>query len=259
MKIKYLVAPIAVVTLASLVSTAQATEPDEVEQLDVEVLERYPHDVEAFTQGFELHDGVLYEGTGQTGSSQMRTLDVESGQVIDSVALPDDVFGEGITVVGDEIWQLTWQSEIAFRRDVDTLAEVGQATYDGPGWGLCHDAAADHLVMSNGQPQLTFRDPDTFDELGSVDVTLDGEPFSQINELECVAGKVWANVWPSDEIVRIDPGSGAVEAVVDASGLLTDDEAAQADVLNGIAHDADSDTFLITGKRWPWTFRVEFV
>lgn len=236
--------------------------PSGPERLRVEVLATYPHDPAAFTQGLELHDGTLYEGTGQYGQSELRIVAVESGEVERSVALPDDTFGEGITVVGDQVWQLTWQEGFAFRRDRDTLAEIDRVSYSGEGWGLCYDQALDRLVMSDGSAELTFRDPDTFEPTGTVSVTRAGEPLTMLNELECVAGQVWANVWLTDEIVRIAPESGQVEAVVDATGLLDDsapDGEGMVDVLNGIAAIPDTDTFLITGKLWPALFQVRFV
>lgn len=235
---------------------AQASQP--VEQLRVEVLASYPHDTDAFTQGLEIHDGVLYEGTGRYGQSDLRTVEVETGEVGDRVRLPESVFGEGITVVGQRIWQLTFQEEFAFLRDRSTLAETKRVEYTGEGWGLCYDPTRDRLVMSNGDPRLTFRDPETFDRLASVTVTLDGQPVTRINELECVDGKVWANVWRTDQILRIDPATGTVGAVVDASGLLTESEQAGADVLNGIAAVPCTDTFLVTGKLWPRMFLVRF-
>jgi glutaminyl-peptide cyclotransferase len=237
----------------------------QVEQLTVEVIERYPHDTAAFTQGLELHEGLLYEGTGLEGQSDMRIVEPETGEVLESVDLPADVFGEGITLVGDRIWQITWQEQIAYLRDRDSLAELDQFTYTGEGWGVCHDEGNDRLVMSNGTAELTFRDPVTFEPTGTVTVTRDGQPLVRINELECVGDRVWANVWLTDEIVRIDPATGTVEAVVNAAGLLTPEEAAGADVLNGIAAaptlstSAGSGTFMITGKLWPWLFLVHFV
>lgn len=229
-----------------------------VERLRVEVLDRYPHDTEAFTQGLELHDGLLYESTGRFGESDVRTSTPETGEVQRLVELPEDHFGEGLTVAGDTLWQLTWLEGVAYQRDVETLEETAQADYPGAGWGLCYDEGSDILVMSDGSAELTFRDPGTFDPLFTTAVTLDGEPLTMINELECVDGAVWANVWLTDDIVRIDPVSGEVTAVVDAAGLLTDEEQAPVDVLNGIAAVPDSDAFLITGKLWPWVFLVEF-
>jgi glutamine cyclotransferase len=250
-----------VVALAGPASASPAATgtPSVAERLKVEVVAAFPHDTAAFTQGLELHDGVLYEGTGLTGQSELRTVDPETGGVLERVALPETVFGEGITVVGDRIWQLTFLNEFAFRRDRATLAEIDRVGYTGQGWGICHDAARQRLIMSNGSAELTFRDPETFAPLSSVPVTLDGAPLANINELECVGDKVWANVWLTDQIVRIDPNTGTVEAVVDASGLLSESEQQGADVLNGIAATPEPGVFLITGKFWPKMFRVRFV
>ncbi|MPZ27182.1 MAG: glutaminyl-peptide cyclotransferase [Micromonosporaceae bacterium] len=234
-------------------------------RLRVEVIDSYPHDPTAFTQGLELHDQLLYEGTGLYAESEIRTVDPQTGQVDQTVSLPPETFGEGITLVGDQLWQLTWKEQTAFRRDRSTLAEVGRASYSGEGWGLCYDQPRDRLVMSDGTAELTFRNPASFEPTGTVAVTREGEPLAQINELECAGDRVWANVWQTDEIVRIDPDTGAVEAVVDASGLLSTDEQAGADVLNGIAAApgfggrAEEDLFLVTGKLWPRMFLVRFV
>lgn len=226
--------------------------------LRMEVLDQYPHDTAAFTQGLELRDGVLYESTGLYGESSVRIVEVETGQVLEQVDLPPAVFGEGLTLVGDRIWQLTWQEGVAFHRDRDTLEELGQVRYEGEGWGLCHDADRGRLIMSDGSSQLTFRDPTTFAVIGSVEVTRDGVPVTNLNELECVGSDVWANIWYEDEIIKIDPDRGAVTAVVDASQLLLPEEAIAADVLNGIAATSTPDELLITGKLWPHTFRVRF-
>jgi len=229
------------------------------EQLRVEVLARYPHDTAAFTQGLELAGSDLYEGTGQYGESELRVVDLASGTVRRRVSLPETAFGEGITVLESRIWQITWREGIAYERDRETLDVLREVTYDGEGWGICHDDAADRLVMSDGTDRLTFRDPATFDPTGSVTVTRDGTPLRDINELECVDGQVWANVWRTDEIVRIDPATGQVVAEVDAGDLLTGAEQAGVDVLNGIAAVPGTDDFLITGKYWPALFRVRFV
>jgi glutaminyl-peptide cyclotransferase len=236
------------------------------ERLQVEVVASYPHDPTAFTQGLELRDGILYEGTGLYGESEIRVVEPETGQVQQAEPLPAETFGEGLTVVGDRIWQLTWQDRTAFLRDRATLAELDRASYQGEGWGLCYDQPRERLVMSDGTPRLTFRDPTSFAEIGTVTVTRDGTPLAQINELECTADRVWANVWQTDEIVRIDPDTGRVDAVVNAAGLLTEAERAGADVLNGIAAapgfggaGSAEDTFLVTGKLWPRMFLVRFV
>lgn len=231
--------------------------PGHAQRLTVEVLATYPHDPTAFTQGLELYDGLLYEGTGMIGRSELRTVRYETGEVTARVSLPEHVFGEGITIVGDHIWQLTWQDGIAYHRDRASLAELRQVRYEGEGWGVCYDGT--RLVMSDGSAELTFRDPQSFAATGTVSVTLDGEPLTMLNELECVDDRVWANVWQTDQIVRIDPTTGVVEALVDASGLLSEQDRIGADVLNGIAAIDGSDTFLITGKWWPKLFEVRFV
>jgi glutamine cyclotransferase len=237
---------------------AADTDPDQpVPVLRPEVLAEVPHDPSAFTQGFEVHEGTLYEGTGLEGRSQLRELDPATGEVRRSVPLPGQLFGEGITVVGDRIWQLTWQDGVALEWDRATLTLRQQLPLDGEGWGLCYDGT--RLVRSDGTDLLRFHDPVTFAETGSVAVTFDGEPVTQINELECVDGQVWANLWTSDTLVRIDPASGRVTALVDAAGLLDPEQRADANaVLNGIAALGD-DEYLLTGKLWPVSFRVRFV
>src|SRR5918998_2351874 len=222
-----------------------------------EVLAEVPHDPSAFTQGLELHEGTLYEGTGLEGESELRVLDPATGEVQRAESLPGELFGEGITVAGDRIWQLTWQDGVVLEWDRATLTLRQQLPLDGEGWGLCHDGA--RLVRSDGTDRLRFHDPVTFAETGSVPVTIDGEPLTQLNELECVDGQVWANVWPSDVLVRIDPASGQVTAAVDAAGLLDPEQRANADaVLNGIAA-LGNDEYLLSGKLWPVSFRVRFV
>ncbi|GAB2932326.1 glutaminyl-peptide cyclotransferase [Rhodococcus aerolatus] len=240
---------------------ASTTAPG-VEHLRPDVLATTPHDPQAFTQGFELDGGVLFEGTGLEGRSSVRRTDPATGAVTAQVALDPSLFGEGLTLAGDSLWQITWQDHVAFRRDPVTLAETGRASYEGEGWGLCTQADAPggpRLVMSDGTDRLTFRDPTTFAATGGVAVTLAGAPLREINELECVDGQVWANVWQTDSIVRIDPTSGDVTAVVDATGLLPTDQRRGADVLNGIAAVPGTDRFLLTGKLWPTTFEVRFV
>ena len=219
-----------------------------------QVIAELPHDPAAFTQGLELADGALYEGTGLAGRSELRELDPRTGAVRRAVRVPDGLFGEGITVVGDRIWQLTWQDGVALEWDRATFTLLRTVPLDGEGWGLCHDGA--RLVRSDGTDRLRFHDPVTFAETGSVAVTRDGEPLTALNELECVDGRVWANVWRTDEVVRIDPTTGRVTAVVDAAALLPPERRGPTtDVLNGIAA-VGEDEFLLTGKRWPTTFRV---
>lgn len=250
------VALVTVVCAALLAPESQAAAP---EQLRVEVIDTLPHDEEAFTQGLEISGGVLYEGTGLSGRSFVSATDFATGEQLARVDLPAPLFGEGITLTETSLWQLTWQDGTAFERDPVTLEERRTVAYEGEGWGLCYQAEQERLVMSDGSDALTFRDPETFEPTGSVEVRIGDEPVTNINELECVDGEVYANIWLTDTIVRIDPDTGEVTAEIDASGLLTEQELVAADVLNGIAKLPGCDGFLITGKLWPHLFRVRFV
>lgn len=230
--------------------------PGTVERLRVEVVRSYPHDRTAFTQGLLLHGGRLYESTGMVGQSSLREVEVETGRVIRRTSVPPPIFAEGLTLVGDRLIQLTWQNGRALIYDRRTFNRVGEFTYRGEGWGLC--TQGDELVMSDGSSRLTVRRPDDFAVIRTVNVTMEGQPLEQLNELECVDGAVYANVWMQDIIVRIDAASGRVTARIDAGNLLAPMERQGVDVLNGIAYDASDRTFLITGKLWPKLFRVRF-
>jgi glutamine cyclotransferase len=244
-----------VLAVAGCAGTAPAADTA-VERLRPTVVAELPHDTDAFTQGLELtSDGTLYEGTGLAGRSQLRELDPATGEVRREVPLPGRLFGEGITAVDDRIWQLTWRDGVALEWDRASMTLRRQVPIEGEGWGLCRDG--DRLVRSDGTDRLRFHDPESFAETGSVAVTLDGEPVTALNELECVEGQVWANIWQTDRIVRIDPADGRVTAVVDAAGLLDPERRADADVLNGIAA-LGGDEYLLTGKLWPASFRVRF-
>lgn len=229
------------------------------QSLTVEILATYPHDPAAFTQGLELVDGKLYESTGIVGASSVREVDLVTGDVvrIRSVARPH--FAEGMTAVGDELWQITWQTGTAFRWDRATFEPLGSFDYPGEGWGICLGAGT--LYMSDGSANLFRRDPSTFQLTGSVKVTDDKGEVTRLNELECVGDAVYANVWQTDRIVRIDPKSGKVTASIDASALRRALPATgrQVDVLNGIAYVEERETFLLTGKYWPLVFEVRFV
>ncbi len=241
--------------LTSRSTAASATAP-EVPVLRAEVLSEVPHDPSAFTQGLELDDGVLYEGTGLAGRSELRELDPVTGEVRRAVPLPGQLFGEGIAVTGDSVWQLTWRDGVVLEWDRDTLTLRRQLPLAGEGWGLCSDGA--RLVRSDGSDRLYFHDPGTFAQTGSIAVTLRGTQVTRLNELECVGGEVWANVWQTDELVRIDPSSGTVTAVVNAAALLDPQRRVNADaVLNGIAA-LGNDEYLLSGKLWPVSFRVRF-
>jgi glutaminyl-peptide cyclotransferase len=222
----------------------------------VRVVAVYPHDPEAFTQGLVWHQGALYESTGLYGRSTLRRVDLASGAVVRRVDLPPRLFGEGLALVGDRLVQLTWQEGLALVWGVERFERRGERRYQGEGWGLCHDGR--RLVMSDGSGRLVFRDPETFAAVGELAVTVGGRPAERLNELECVGSEIWANVWGSGEVLRIDAASGRVTAVADASGLLSPLERAGTDVLNGIAHRPETGTFLLTGKLWPKLFEVAF-
>ncbi len=216
------------------------------------------HDPTAFTQGLLFDGSRMFESRGQYGQSALTEIDPATGDVLRRVDLDDAFFAEGLAHVGDRFIQLTWQEQVAFVWAVETFESLGQFAYDGEGWGLCHDGA--DLWMSDGSATLTRRDPVDFTPLEVVDVTRDGQPVVRLNELECIQGLVWANVWLTDEIVVVDPASGEVVATIDATGLLGLVEASGSeDVLNGIAYDAIRDVVVLTGKNWPAMFEVELI
>lgn len=225
--------------------------------LKLKVVATHPHDRGAFTQGLVWWQGRLFESTGQYGDSSLRRVDLRTGTVEQQVDLPDDVFGEGLALVERRLIQLSWRNGRAFVWDAATLEPKGELAYAGEGWGLCHDGK--RLVMSDGTDKLTFREPATFAKVGEVSVTKAGMPVGNLNELECVDGHVFANVWMHEHIARIDPRTGEVTAWVDASGLLSPAERMGTDVLNGIAYVPETGRFLLTGKYWPAVFEVELV
>lgn len=231
--------------------------PQKAERLGVVVLEERPHDRTAFTQGLLLHGDLLYESTGLVGASSLREVDPVTGEVLRIRHVPAPYFGEGLALVGEELLQLTWQEGVLFRYDRASFEPLAEVRYAGEGWGLCYDG--EKLFMTDGSATLFERDPKTFAITRQVEVKLDGEPLRSLNELECVNGKVYANVFTTDDIVRIDPGTGRVEALIDASPLRGRLEDARGiDVLNGIAFDAGAEAFLVTGKLWPTLFVVRF-
>ncbi len=243
--------------LASLLVVWAAQSSTPVEYLVPEVVAEYPHDTSAYTQGLVWREGFLYESTGKYGRSALRKMDLESGRVLQSHHLAGSYFGEGLERVGARLIQLTWEENVAFVYDLETFEPLDTLSYRGEGWGLCFDG--EQLFMSNGSDTLLVREPQQFLVVGRKRVTLEGRPVSSLNELECVDGFVWANIWNSDRIVKIDPVDGRVTKVVDASSLLPTRDGSGEDVLNGIAYIPERQTFLLTGKHWPRIFEVRFV
>jgi glutaminyl-peptide cyclotransferase len=220
------------------------------------VVRSYPHDPQAFTQGLEYVDGVLYESTGLNGRSGIRKVTLETGAVLQSQPLDPAYFGEGITVWKNRIIQLTWQSGLGFVYDRETLQQQRSFKYTGEGWGLTHDGT--RLIMSDGSDSGTLRllDPETLRQVGTLTVRDGGRPVSRLNELEWVKGEIYANVWQSDRVAVISPKTGRVTAWIDLHGLLNPREASGVDVLNGIAYDARGDRLFVTGKLWPRIFQI---
>jgi glutamine cyclotransferase len=222
-----------------------------------EVVASYPHDPEAYTEGLQYVDGVLYEGVGLYGHSGLRRVDLESGVIEKQVNLAEQYFGEGIYVLGDRIYQLTWKSNIGFIYDRESFELVDQFSYPTEGWGLTYDGQ--DLIMSDGSSTIFRRDPKTFAEVGRFTVVDGSDPVNLLNELEYIDGSLWANIWLTDQIVMIDPASGQVTGRVDLTGLLPSDVAENAEVLNGIAFDEANDRIFVTGKLWPLLFEIKLV
>jgi glutaminyl-peptide cyclotransferase len=222
-----------------------------------QVVASYPHDRGAFTQGLVYDQGRLFEGTGLNGQSSIREVRLETGDVLRQDDLAVEYFGEGITIFGDRLIQLTWQSRTGFVYDRDTFEPLREFSYPTEGWGLTHDGT--RLIMSDGTATLHFLDPTSFEELGSVEVRDQNGPVTRLNELEYIDGQVYANIWQTDRIARIDPRTGSVRSWIDLEGLLSADERQGADVLNGIAYDPARDRLLVTGKLWPKLFEIDLV
>lgn len=241
-------------------STIIATGVPEPAVMNYTVTNTYPHDTAAFTEGFEFHDGVLYESTGMRGTSWLSRSDLKTGKILAKVNLAKEFFGEGITILNGKIYQLTWEENKCFVYDSATLKKTGEFTYEGQGWGLTNDGK--HLIMDNGNNNLYFRDPETFKITETVGVVDNNGGVSSINELEYVDGFIYSNVWMKDVILKIDPKSGRVVAKADFSGFKEKSFQGayydKADVLNGIAYDKANKRFLITGKYWAKVFEVKF-
>ncbi|MBK7918654.1 MAG: glutaminyl-peptide cyclotransferase [Chloroflexi bacterium] len=220
--------------------------------------QRLPHDPNAFTQGLVFHRGVLYEGTGRNGYSSIRLTNLETGSVLQQRDLGAEYFGEGITIWQDRLIQLTWQSGVGFIYDLTTFAPLGSFSYPGEGWGLTHDDQ--RLIMSDGTDVIRFLDLESLAENGRIQVHDQNGPVMQLNELEYINGEIWANIWQTNTIARISPQTGQVVGWIDLTGLLNPADLTQpADVLNGIAYDANHDRLFVTGKWWPKLFEIKLI
>ena len=231
----------------------QVAQPS-VPVLSVKVLKTYPHDRKAFTQGFEYFGGFLYESTGQTGQSSLRKVDLETGKVVQKTDLSSQYFGEGLTIFHGKIYQLTWLTKRGFVYDLRTFRKLREFHYDGEGWGLTHDGS--NLILSDGTNHLRYLDPETFQVVRTLEVYAGKEAVPNLNELEFIGNEIYANIWHSNRIVRIDARSGLVRSWIDFSSLASQEQKSPEAVLNGIAFDSVRHRFFITGKNWSRVFET---
>ena len=253
--------------LATLASCLDGPEPaalqpqqfSEIPTYSYRVVRTFPHDPAAYTQGLLYDDGFLYESTGQYGQSSLRKVELETGAVVQLHQLDDRFFGEGLALLGNRLLQLTWRANKGFAYRLDSFEPLAEFTYPTEGWGLTHNGEL--LVMSDGSATLYFRDPFTFAEESRIAVVAQGRPISQLNELEWIAGEVFANIWRTDIIARIDPATGQVVGWIDLTGLLSDADrrGSNAEVLNGIAYDPEGERLFVTGKWWPKLYQIELI
>jgi len=223
-----------------------------------EIVARYPHDPTAYTQGLLIHNGLFYESTGLYGNSSLRVVEPETGTVLQNKPLEERYFGEGLALLNDKLYQLTWRENTGFVYDLATLEQINTWQYDTEGWGLTTDGT--HLIMSDGSDKLRWIDPATFEVKRVLDVTLDGNPVTRLNELEWIEGEIYANVYTTETILRIDPQTGSVLTVIDMSGLTpAANKADPNQVLNGIVYDPDTKRLFVTGKLWDVLYEVRLV
>lgn len=249
MRVPVVAGAVALALLASCSSSgAQPTVGPGYVQVD-----KFPHDPQAYTQGFDFRGASLFEGTGLNGRSSLRRVDLETGEVLRQVALAERFFGEGIVVLGKRIYQITWQNGRAFVYDRRTFQRIRRFSYEGEGWGLTHDGS--RLVMSDGTSTIRFRDPRTFEVVEELEVTEDGEPVSSLNELEWIDGEIFANVYPTNDVVRIDPATGEVTGRLDMTPLK--EQEPNGEVPNGIAYMEAEDRLFVTGKLWSSVYEIE--
>jgi glutamine cyclotransferase len=227
-------------------------------QMTYEVIQTYPHDSQAFTQGLVIHEGYFYESTGLYGQSSLRKVEINTGRVLQKSELPSEYFAEGLTIWEDKLIQLTWRENTGFVYDLEDFSPITQFNYPNEGWGLTHDGT--HLIQSDGTATLSFLDPETYQVTERITVIDQGTEIDHLNELETIQGEIYANIWRTDYIVRIDPKTGIVLGWIDFSGILPEDlMTANTDVLNGIAYEPVSNRLFVTGKNWPTVFEIRLV
>jgi len=254
MKMRVLVAAAALIACAC----GPASQASGIPEYTYDIVHTYAHDPKAYTQGLFYLNGILYESTGLWGESSIRKVRLETGEVLEKRDIPEQYFGEGIINWKDRLFELTWKSELGFIYDFASFTPKGQFKYPGEGWGLTQDGK--RIIMSDGTAQLRFWDPETLRETGRLTVTDDSGPVNELNELEWVKGEIYANVYQTDRIARINSASGKVVGWIDLTGILRQaDRTGQEDVLNGIAYDARTDRLFVTGKRWPKLFEIRLI
>jgi len=265
--LKYSIATLALVTCLSIyhlgylkafTNYADAKEKSDIPVFGYRIVNTYPHNTDSFTQGLVFDKGVLYESTGLNGHSAVKIVDLKTGKTLKSHHLPDKYFGEGIAIIKNKIIQLTWRSKTGFVYDRETLKLIKKFSYQTQGWGITYDGK--YLIMSDGSAVLYFMNPSTFKIVGTLEVYGDSGKVSNLNELEYIDGEIYANLWGTEKIARINPKTGRVTAWIDLSGLLSDqDKKGRIDVLNGVAFNSDNGRLFVTGKLWPKLFEIELV
>ena len=262
-RLNLLLLPAALLLIASCCAADSATHGQEMGSVPVfgyEIVNSYPHDPMAFTQGLVYdRDDVIYEGTGLYGRSSLRRADLKTGRVLQQISLPVELFGEGIALWGERIVQLTWQSGLGLVYGKENFTQILRFRYLTEGWGLTHDNHS--LIMSDGSNILHILDPETFKETGRINVTASDRPLNSLNELEYIKGEIYANIWPTSQIAIISPETGKLRGEIDLTGILLDGyvTGSDVDVLNGIAYDAESDRIFVTGKLWPRLYEIRLV
>lgn len=244
----------ALVLIAALTAATGSVQA-QIPQSEAVAVTSFPHDPDAFTQGLFIHDNTLYESTGRVGASSLRRVELETGNIEQQTDIEPPYFGEGSVRLGDRIFMLTWQAQTGFVYDAGTLERIGTFSYSGEGWGLTHDGQT--LILSDGSSTLRRIDPEDFSTIGTIEVTLGGRPVRRLNELEWVDGEIWANVWMTPMIVRIDPQNGHVTGLVDLTGVIPAGlEHSRDAVPNGIAWNAQTGQIYVTGKLWPVLYEI---